>query len=103
MRENHQRWIGKWKKRMEEAEAAKAGQREATELAKLEPTEAKESVAEVYLQQVSAEQQANKRRRGGGSGISRGSISRRKRDSNTSAGRTSPGRRTTPKEKKKLN
>lgn len=50
---------------MEEAEAAKAGQRAATELAKLEPTEVKESLAEVYLQQVSAEQQANKRRREG--------------------------------------
>lgn len=49
---------------MEEAEAAKAEQRAEAELPKLEPTEAKESVAEVYLQQVSAEQQTNKRRRG---------------------------------------
>jgi hypothetical protein len=34
MRENYLRWIGKWKKRMEEAEAAKAGQRAAAELPK---------------------------------------------------------------------
>lgn len=34
MREKYQRWIGKWKKRMEEAEAAKAGQRAAAELPK---------------------------------------------------------------------
>ena len=34
MREKYQRWTGKWKKRMEEAEAAKAGQRAAAELPK---------------------------------------------------------------------
>lgn len=84
---------------MDKAEAAEATHRAAVELPKLEPSERKESVTEVYLQQVTAEQQAVPRR----SGTTRGSTSTRKRDFDTSAGRTSAGRTTTPKEKKKLN